>query len=93
MKSLSIVRKSLFVAVLGLMLTVFSNANRGNSSVADAATPATGGSCDRCIKAVQNSQEVCNFLIKVCGVQWFVDPCEFSPGALCACATGCDPNS
>ena len=51
---------------------------------------ATDNSCDRCIRAVQNDRAVCSFMIKVCGVDWFVDPCEFSPAALCECATGCD---
>ena len=88
----STIRRSLLVAVFGLMITALSGFHNGNRTTVKAFA-ATSESCDRCIEAVQNSREVCNFLIKKCGVDWFIDPCEFSPGALCACATGCDPNA
>jgi hypothetical protein len=71
-----------------LLMTAFSSVPIGKDPAK--AFAATGNSCDECIKAVQKDRAVCNFLIRICGVDWFVDPCEFSPGALCECATGCD---
>lgn len=88
----SIVRRTLLVAALGFMMTAFSIFGNG-SDVHVKAVAATGNSCDECIQAVQNDRDVCNRMIKVCGVDWLVDPCEFSPGALCECATGCDSSS
>jgi hypothetical protein len=86
----TIVRRSLLVAILGLMLTAFSSFGNGNDATVKAAS---GNSCDRCIRAVQENRKICNFLIEICGVDWFADPCEFSPGALCECATGCNSGS
>ena len=89
MQMKSVIRKSVFLAVFGLMMIALSSVN-GSSAAASAKRKV---SCDRCVHAVQNDPRVCSFLIKVCGVDWFVDPCEFSPEALCECATGCDPSS
>jgi len=86
------IRKSLLVAAFALMMTGFSSFRNG-SQVNVKAFAATGNSCDRCIQAAQNDRNVCNYLIQVCGVDWFIDPCEFSPGALCECATGCNSGS
>ena len=83
------IRRSLLVAALGLMMTAFSSYPIG-SDVPVNAFAATDDSCDKCIEAVKKDRAVCNFLIRICGVDWFVDPCEFSPGALCECATGCN---
>jgi hypothetical protein len=88
----STIRRTLLVAVFGLMMTAFSSFRFGGD-VSVKALAATDNSCDKCIKAVQNDRAVCSFLIKICGVDWFVDPCEFSPGALCECAIGCDSSS
>jgi len=88
----STIRRSLLVAVFGLMMIAFSSFP-GRSVVTVKAFASPNNSCDRCIEAARNNREVCNFLIKVCGVDWFIDPCEFSPGALCECATGCDASS
>jgi hypothetical protein len=88
----SIVGRTLLVAALVFMMIAFSSFRNG-SDVHVKAFAATGNSCDECIRAVQNDRAFCDRMIKVCGVDWFVDPCEFSPGALCECATGCDPSS
>ena len=86
------VRRTLLVAALVFMMIAFSSSRIG-SDVHVKAFAATGNSCDECIQRVQNDRDFCNRMIKVCGVAWFVDPCEFSPGALCECATGCDSGS
>jgi len=86
----STIRKSLLVAVIGLVMTAISGFRNDNGAVVRAAATT---SCDSCIQAVQSDPAVCRAMIKRCGVDWFVDPCEFSPGALCQCATGCDPLS
>lgn len=86
MKSAKLIRKSLLLAVLGLLLTVFASSGSGTG------TAAAKECCSTCVEHVQNDRRFCEFLIEVCGVQWFADPCEFSPGALCACATDCDPD-
>jgi hypothetical protein len=86
------VRRTLLVAALGFLMTAFSSFGNG-SDVHVKAFAATGNSCDECIQRVQKDRAFCDRLIKVCGVDWFVDPCEFSPGALCECATGCDSGS
>jgi hypothetical protein len=88
----STIRRTLLVAAFGLMMTAFSSLRFG-SDVPVKAFAATDNSCDRCIRAVQNDRAVCNKLIAICGVDWLIDPCEFSPGALCECATGCDSSS
>lgn len=88
----SSIRRTLLVAVLGFMMVAVSGFRNG-SDVQVKAFAATGKSCDECIRAVQNDRAVCNRLIEICGVDWLVDPCEFSPGALCECATGCDSGS
>ena len=88
----TLVHRTLLVAALGFMMIAFSSFGNGRG-VHVKAFAATGKSCDECIKAVQNDRDFCNRLIKICGVDWFVDPCEFSPGALCECATGCGSGS
>lgn len=88
----STIRRSLFVAAFGVTMVAFSSFSNGTDVTVNALAAPTK-SCDECIKAVQNNRSVCNFLIEVCGVDWFADPCEFSPGALCECATGCDSSS
>jgi hypothetical protein len=80
----SAIRKSLLLAVLGLALTAFASMG-GTRNVA------AKECCSPCAKQVEPGTDFCNYLIEVCGVQWFADPCEYSPVALCACATGCDP--
>ena len=85
----SIIRRALLVAAFGLMMVAFSSL-RGGSDLPVSAFAATDNSCDKCIAAVQNDRGVCNFMVKLCGVDWFADPCRFSPGALCECAIGCD---
>ena len=86
------VSRTLLVAALVFMMIAFSSFRNG-SDVHVKAFAATNNSCDECIKRVQNDRDFCNRMIDVCGVAWFVDPCEFSPGALCQCATDCDPNT
>lgn len=88
----STVCRTLLVAALGFMLIAFSGFRNGGDVHAKAFA-ATGNSCDECIRAVQNDRNYCNRLIDICGVDWFVDPCEASPAALCECATGCAPSS
>jgi hypothetical protein len=88
----SSVRRTLLVAALGLMMVAVSGFRNG-SDVHVKAFAATDNSCDKCIQEVQNNRAFCNRLIVICGVDWLVDPCEFSPGALCECATGCDSDS
>jgi len=84
----SIARRTLLVVALVFMMIAFSSFSNG-SDVHVKAVAASGNSCDECIRAVQNDRDVCNRMIEICGVDWLVDPCEASPGALCECATGC----
>lgn len=88
MRSRKLIRRSLLVAVLGLMLTALSGGGNSGSTTVQAGVKRC---CSPCAARVQNDRDFCNFLIEVCGVAWFADPCEFSPVALCQCATNCDP--
>lgn len=83
MKSAKLIRRSLFVAVLGLVLTAFS-------SFGGAGSAAPRECCSTCVRDLQEGRRDCGVLIEQCGADWLIDPCEVSPGALCACATNCD---